>query len=82
MIGLKNKSQKKEVIDNTPTTEELVAEDHFLLHTLLDLLMEKEFLTKQELQDKLDNIEAELFVDECEEKQQAKKKPVRRLTRK
>lgn len=79
---MKNKSQKKEVIDNTPTTEELVAEDHFLLHTLLDLLMEKEFLTKQELQDKLDNIEAELFVDECEEKQQAKKKPVHRLTRK
>jgi hypothetical protein len=56
-----------------PTTEELVAEDHFLLHTLLDLLIEKELVSKQEIQDKLDNIESELFVDECESK--GKKKP-------
>jgi len=71
---LKKKAQKKEVIiDDTPTTEQLVAQDHFLLHTLLDLLMEKEFITKAELQDKFDNIESELFVDECETK--AKKKP-------
>jgi hypothetical protein len=72
---MKKTSEKKEVADDTPTTEELVAEDHFLLHTLLDLLMEKELLTKAELQDKLDNIESEFFVDECEEKQQGRKKP-------
>ena len=71
---MKKKAQEKEVeIDNTPTTEQLVAQDHFLLHTLLDLLMEKELITKAELQDKLDNIESELFVDECEGKKQAKK---------
>jgi hypothetical protein len=58
-----------------PTTEELVAEDHFLLHTLLDLLIEKELISKQEIQDKLDSIESELFVDECEEKKESKKKP-------
>lgn len=75
VIDLKNKTQVKEVIDNTPTTEQLVAEDHFLLHTLLDLLMEKELILKAELQDKLDNIESEFFVDECEEKKQRKKKP-------
>jgi hypothetical protein len=58
-----------------PTTEELVAEDHFLLHTLLDLLIEKELISKQEIQDKLDSIESELFVDECEEKEKNKKTP-------
>jgi hypothetical protein len=76
VIDLKKKAQKKEVyVDSTPTTEELVAEDHFLLHTLLDVLMEKELILKAELQDKLDNIESELFVEECEEKKQGKKKP-------
>ena len=72
---MKKKAQKKEVIiDDTPTTEQLVAQDHFLLHTLLDLLMEKEFITKAELQDKFDNIESELFVDECETKGRKKLK--------
>jgi hypothetical protein len=74
VIDLKKKLPEKEAMaDNTPTTEELVAEDHFLLHTLLDLLMEKEFITKAELQDKLDSIESELFVDECDAK--ARKRP-------
>lgn len=71
---MKKKAREKKVyVDSTPTTEELVAEDHFLLHTLLDVLMEKELILKAELQDKLDNIESELFVDECETK--TKKKP-------
>lgn len=67
------RSEKKPIVENNPTTEQLVAEDHFLLHTLLDLLMEKEFLAKAELEDKLDSIESEFFVDECEEKKQARK---------
>jgi len=74
---VKKKSPEKEakdITDNTPTTEELVAEDHFLLHTLLDLLMEKELITKAEFQDKLDNIESELFVDECNTKAKKKQK--------
>jgi hypothetical protein len=52
--------------EHEETTEQLVAETNFMLHVLIDFLIEKEIISKVEFEDKLDAVESELFADEAE----------------
>jgi hypothetical protein len=58
--------------EHEETTEQLVAETNFMLHVLIDFLIEKEIISKVEFEDKLDAVESELFVDESEVEEKKK----------
>ena len=69
------KADKSEVEEQlTQTTDQMVAQNNFLLHVLIDYLIEKELISKAEFQDRLDLVESELFISELECKPKKKKK--------
>jgi hypothetical protein len=70
-----NKAQDSEIeMEPQISTEQIVQENHLLLHVLIDYLIEKELISKVEFQDRLDLVESELFVEESSCKPKAPKK--------
>ncbi len=77
------KKQKKEAgcdcgQQHQPGIEETTEENNFLLHVLIDYLIEREIISEAEFQDRLDLVESELFVDEQSCKPKPKKSPAKK----
>ena len=79
MAKKSNKAQDSEIeIEPQVSTEQIVQENNLLLHVLIDYLIEKDFMSKVEFQDRLDLVESELFVEESSCKPKAQKKKAKK----